>query len=109
VLKLLERREAARLGASPQTRARHVLLRTSPQLDRRVAARRLADYKRQIEAAARSFEDIARQFSEDGSPPAGGDLGWASPGVMVPEFEEAMNALPWAACPSRWSRASACT
>ena len=91
-LKLLERGDAG-VGKVTQTRARHVLLRTSPQLTAEVAARRLADYRRQIESGARTFEDIARQFSEDGSAAAGGDLGWSSPGVMVPEFEEAMNAL----------------
>jgi peptidyl-prolyl cis-trans isomerase SurA len=37
---------------------------------------------------------MAREFSEDGSAAQGGDLGWAAPGTMVPEFEEAMNALP---------------
>jgi len=93
VLKLLARQEVA-LGQVTQTRARHVLLRTSPQLSAELAARRLAEYKRQIEAGSKSFEDIARQYSEDGSAAAGGDLGWASPGVMVPEFETAMNELP---------------
>ena len=93
VLKLLERKDAV-LGRITQTRARHVLLRTSPQLSAEVAARRLAEYRRQIEGGGKTFEEIARQFSEDGSAAAGGDLGWASPGVMVPEFEEAMNALP---------------
>ena len=93
VLKLVERRGAGDLRIT-QTRARHVLLRTSPQLNAETAARRLAEYKRQIASGSRKFEDIARQFSEDGSASAGGDLGWSSPGVMVPEFEEAMNALP---------------
>ena len=92
VLKLLERSSAGP-GRVTQTRARHVLLRTSPQLTAQVAAQRLADYRRQIESGTRTFEDIARQFSEDGSAAGGGDLGWSSPGVMVPEFEEAMNAL----------------
>jgi peptidyl-prolyl cis-trans isomerase SurA len=36
---------------------------------------------------------MARQFSQDGSAPAGGDLGWASPGQFVPEFEEVMAGL----------------
>jgi peptidyl-prolyl cis-trans isomerase SurA len=93
ILKLLARQEPA-LGQVTQTRARHVLLRTSPQLSAEVAGRRLAEYRRQIESGARSFEDIARQYSEDGSAAAGGDLGFAAPGVMVPEFETAMNALP---------------
>jgi peptidyl-prolyl cis-trans isomerase SurA len=92
VLKLVARKEAV-AGRITQTRARHVLLRTSAQLTAEVASRRLAEYRKQIESGSRSFEDIARQYSEDGSAAAGGDLGWASPGVMVPEFENAMNEL----------------
>jgi peptidyl-prolyl cis-trans isomerase SurA len=93
VLKVLERKEVA-LGRITQTRARHVLLRLSPQLNAETASRRLAEYKRQIESGERKFEDVARQVSEDGSAAQGGDLGWASPGTMVPEFEQAMDALP---------------
>ena len=93
ILKVVDRKEQP-AGEVTQTRARHVLLRTSPQLTSEVAARRLAEYRRQIESGARTFEDIARQYSEDGSASAGGDLGWSSPGVMVPEFEAAMDALP---------------
>ena len=92
VLKLVERKEAA-LGRVTQTRARHVLLRTSAQLNAETASRRLAEYRNQIESGIKTFEEIARQFSEDGSAAAGGDLGWAAPGVMVPEFEAAMNEL----------------
>jgi peptidyl-prolyl cis-trans isomerase SurA len=93
VLKVLERKEVP-LGRVVETHARHVLLRTSPQLSADVASRRLAEYRRQIESGARKFEDIAREYSEDGSAASGGDLGWAGPGVMVPEFESAMNRLP---------------
>ena len=93
ILKVLERKEAA-LGRITQTRARHVLLRTSPQLTAEVASKRLGEYKREIESKQRSFEDVARQHSEDGSAASGGDLGWFSPGTMVPEFEAAMNPLP---------------
>ena len=92
VIKLVERREAV-VGRVTQTRARHVLLRTSQQLNAETASRRLAEYRRQIETGTKTFEDIARQFSEDGSAASGGDLGWSSPGVMVPEFETAMNEL----------------
>ena len=93
VLKLLERKESG-VGRITQTRARHVLLRTSPQLTAEVAARRLAEYRSQIESGKTTFEEIARQYSEDGSAAGGGDLGWSAPGVMVPEFETAMNELP---------------
>ena len=93
VLKVLDRKEGGALKIT-QTRARHVLLRTSPQLSAEVASKRLDEYRKQIESGTRSFEDIAKQYSEDGSAATGGDLGWASPGVMVPEFETAMNELP---------------
>lgn len=92
VLKVLDRGDPTALRVT-QTRARHILLRTSAQLTAEVAARRLADYRRQIETGARSFDDLARQYSEDGSAQAGGELGWSGPGTMVPEFEEAMNKL----------------
>jgi peptidyl-prolyl cis-trans isomerase SurA len=92
ILKVLDRKEAT-LGRITQTRARHVLLRTSPQVSAEVASKRLVEYKRDIESKARSFEDVARQHSEDGSAASGGDLGWFAPGAMVPEFETAMNGL----------------
>lgn len=93
VLKLLAREEGAAFTVQ-QTHARHILLRVSPQLTAEAARRRLAEFKRQILAGSKSFEEIARANSEDGSAAAGGDLGWTSPGTFVPEFEEAMNNLP---------------
>jgi peptidyl-prolyl cis-trans isomerase SurA len=93
LLKVLERRDGQAVRVQ-QTRARHILLRTSAQASVQDAGRRLVDLKRQIEAGQRRFEDVAREVSEDpASAPAGGDLGWTSPGSFVPEFEEAMNGL----------------
>jgi peptidyl-prolyl cis-trans isomerase SurA len=57
------------------------------------AASRLEAVRRQIERGERRFEEAAREISEDGSAAQGGDLGWAVPGMMVPEFEQAMDAL----------------
>lgn len=93
VLKVLSRNETGAFTVT-QTRARHVLLRPSAQLSQEAAVRRLQEFKRQIAAGTRTFEQIARDNSEDGSAAQGGDLGWVSPGNFVPEFEEAMNALP---------------
>ena len=92
VLKLIERRDGSSAVVT-QTRARHILLRTSEQLSRSAAAARLAEFKRQVEGGRRPFDALAREHSEDGSAPQGGDLGWSSPGQFVPEFEQAMNAL----------------
>jgi peptidyl-prolyl cis-trans isomerase SurA len=77
-----------------QTHARHILLRPGPQLGQEAAIARLADFKRDIESGKATFEALARANSEDGSAPRGGDLGWTAPGSLVPEFEQAMNALP---------------
>lgn len=94
IIKLLAREAAANPNVITQTHSRHVLLRPSQQLTAEVAARRLQEFKRAIEAGQLSFEQVARDNSEDGSAPNGGDLGWVSPGNFVPEFEEVMNSLP---------------
>ena len=104
LLKVLERHEGQALRVQ-QTRARHILLRSSAQASVQDAGRRLVDLKRQIESGQRRFEDVAREVSEDSSAPSGGDLGWVSPGGFVPEFEEAMNRLgPGAISPPVVSR-----
>ncbi len=93
VLKLIERRDGSAFMVT-QTRARHILLRPSAQLSLEAATARLNEFKRRVESGAARFEALARDNSEDGSAAAGGDLGWATPGSFVPEFEQAMNALP---------------
>lgn len=93
VLKLLTRNDGGTLKVT-QTRARHILLRPSARLSVAAAQRQLADFRAQILAGKQGFEELARANSDDGSAASGGDLGWASPGMYVPEFEEAMNRLP---------------
>lgn len=92
ILKVLDR---AAVGAprQAQTRVRHILLRPSDRLSAADARDRLEEVRRQIERGQARFEDQARRLSEDGSAANGGDLGWAVPGMMVPEFEAAMDAL----------------
>jgi peptidyl-prolyl cis-trans isomerase SurA len=92
VLKLITRR-ASQVATVTQTRARHILLRPSGQLSQTTARAQLADFKRQIEAGKADFAKLAREHSQDGSGQDGGELGWASPGMFVPEFEEVMNKL----------------
>ncbi len=92
VLKLVERRDAAAFRVT-QTKARHILLRVNDASNRDAAVRQMREWRGQIERGTRRFEDLARERSEDGSASSGGDLGWASPGQFVPEFEQAMNQL----------------
>lgn len=94
VLKVIEKRQAGMPDAVvTQTRARHILLRTGPTLSQPDAVARLAGYRQQIASGQANFEALAREHSQDGSASQGGDLGWAGPGMFVPEFEQAMNAL----------------
>ncbi len=94
VLKLVDKRNAGLPEASyTQTRARHILLRPGPQLSQEAAIARLQELRQRIAAGSARFDEVARQVSQDGSASAGGDLGWANPGMFVPEFEQAMNRL----------------
>ncbi len=92
VVKLVERQDAKQ-GSYTQQRARHILLRTSPQLTEKAALERMNDIRKQIVSGQASFAQMARQHSQDGSATKGGDLGFASPGQFVPEFERALTAL----------------
>lgn len=94
VLRVVERRQGGLASAIvQQTRARHILLRTSAQLSETQAIERLREIRTRIEAGA-DFAQLARENSQDpGSGANGGDLGWANPGQFVPEFEQAMNSL----------------
>ncbi|MBU3595467.1 peptidylprolyl isomerase [Polynucleobacter sp. 86C-FISCH] len=76
-----------------QTLSRHILLRNRPGLSDQDAERRLQGYRDQVRAKTADFAELAKKYSEDGSAPNGGDLGWMSPGDLVPEFEQAMNRL----------------
>ncbi|WP_323814264.1 peptidylprolyl isomerase [Cellvibrio sp. NN19] len=77
-----------------QTHARHILIKTSEIMDDAQARQKLLDLKARIEKGE-DFGKLARENSEDtGSMLSGGDLGWATPGMFVPEFEEAMGNTP---------------
>ena len=92
ILKLVTKR-ASDVVTVTQTHPRHILLRPGGQLSQTTARAQLAEYKRQIEAGKADFAKLAREHSQDASSPDGGDLGWVSQGMFVPEFEEVMNKL----------------
>ncbi|MDR3369243.1 peptidylprolyl isomerase [Rhodoferax sp.] len=94
VLKVIEKvRPDLPTMAVTQSHARHILLVPSAHMSEAEAVRKLADLKKQIVSNQADFAALAREYSQDGSAAQGGDLGWASPGMFVPEFETAMNRL----------------
>ncbi|HWJ94073.1 MAG TPA: peptidylprolyl isomerase [Telluria sp.] len=76
-----------------QTRARHILLKVTPTMSEAEVKRKLLELKEKMDNKAATFEELARQYSQDGSAAKGGDLGWLMPGDTVPEFENAMSDL----------------
>ncbi|MEW6332388.1 MAG: peptidylprolyl isomerase [Pseudomonadota bacterium] len=93
ILKLNGKRGGDQAAAVTQTHARHILLKPSEILSLEDARQKLLGLRERIENGE-DFAALARAHSDDtGSAANGGDLGWANPGQMVPEFEKAMNAL----------------
>jgi peptidyl-prolyl cis-trans isomerase SurA len=93
ILLLEDRRSTLRTQEVAVNRARHILVRVDAQVSEDVARRRILDIRRRIELGS-DFGQMARDFSQDpGSAPKGGELDWAYPGDLVPEFERAMSAL----------------
>jgi peptidyl-prolyl cis-trans isomerase SurA len=76
-----------------QSHSRHILLVPNAQLSEPQARQKLSDFKKRIVSGQADFAALAKEHSQDGSAAQGGDLGWASPGMFVPEFEAAMNRL----------------
>lgn len=73
-----------------QTEARHILVKPSEIMTDEQARSLVAELKARIEGGE-EFAEMAKQYSEDiGSAQEGGELGWTTPGQMVPEFEQAM-------------------
>lgn len=92
ILKINDKRGDSGPMVVQQTHARHILVKPSEVLSDAEAQRRLTDLKERLENGG-NFEELARQYSEDGTASKGGDLGWLNPGDTVPEFEKAMDAL----------------
>jgi len=90
LLKVLERRVNGLSDTQVQHHARHILLRPNATLTQEQAIKQLAVVRERILAGATSFEAQARALSQDGSASQGGDLGWATPGMFVTEFEQVL-------------------
>ncbi len=93
ILQLVERRSPTAIPML-QTRASHILQRPSKNLSREEIMQNLRHWRQQILSGQKTFEALAREFSQDGSASQGGDLGWSAPGSFVPEFESVMNQVP---------------
>lgn len=72
-----------------EVHARHILFKVESDATEDQIAERKSELNtvRERVAQGESFEELAKELSEDLSASQGGDLGWFKPGEMVPAFE----------------------
>lgn len=92
ILKLTNRRGGASSLVIDQTHARHILIKLTEVVSEKDGKQKMDSIKERLDNGVK-FEEMARQYSEDGSANNGGDLGWVNPGDTVPQFEKVMNEL----------------
>ncbi len=72
-----------------QQRIRHVLIATNPELDETELQEKASTVRQRL-MDGESFDSVARLYSDDAqSSQNAGNIGWISPGAVVPKFENA--------------------
>ncbi|MGM0952938.1 MAG: peptidylprolyl isomerase [Pseudomonadota bacterium] len=90
LVQVMEKRGGESQEFVEQHRVRHILIRPSDAMTEAQAEQRIRDIYQQLQDGA-DFAALARELSDDPvSGSDGGNLGWVSPGQMVPAFEQAM-------------------
>ena len=94
LLKLVERKGTEQKAIVPQYKARHILIQPSEVVSPENAKQMIESLYNRVQKGE-VFAVLASTYSNDtGSARDGGSLGWVSPGVMVPQFEETMKNTP---------------
>lgn len=93
IIRVAEKRHEKKQMIIKQTKARHILILRKENDATNEALIRLKQLKQRIDSGE-SFAELAAAHSDDkGSSSNGGELGWISPGMLVPEFEEQLSTL----------------
>lgn len=92
IFKLNDKRTPDTTLMVPQTRVRHILVKTNEIVSDKDAQQKLLGLRERL-VNGEKFEDLARQYSDDGSAGNGGILGWVNKGDTVPQFENTMTSL----------------
>jgi peptidyl-prolyl cis-trans isomerase SurA len=93
IIHLADKRHSQNQHIVEQTKARHILIKPNNIVTTSEVRTRLEQLRQRVENGE-NFAALAAANSEDRVSAAnGGELGWISPGDMVPEFEAQMNKL----------------
>ena len=78
-----------RFVTNEERKSSHILIAIDDDTSDEQAAELIEEIQSKLDT--QTFEDLAKEYSDDpGSAAVGGDLGWAEPGLFVPEFESAL-------------------
>ena len=78
-----------RFVTNEERKSSHILVTIDDDTTDEQAAELIEEIQSKLDTE--TFEDLAKEYSDDpGSAAVGGDLGWAEPGLFVPEFESAL-------------------
>lgn len=81
--------------AVTEVNARHILIKPTVILSDDGAKEQLEEIARRVNAGEASFDDLAQEYSQDpGSAVQGGELGYQTPDLYVPEFKHQVETLP---------------
>jgi len=93
IIKLLGKKENKQQHIVQQTMARHILIKTDQITSDAQAQQQLQRLLERINSGD-DFAKLSQASSDDKASAAnGGSLGWSSPGMLVPEFQEVMDKL----------------
>ena len=82
-----------RFRSNEERKSSHILISFDDEVIDDAALEQINNIQERVKAGE-SFEALAQEFSDDGGSAAnGGDLGWAEPGLFVPEFDQVLFAL----------------
>ena len=78
-----------RFVTNEERKSSHILIAIDDDTTDEEAAELIEEIQSKLDTE--TFEDLAKEYSDDpGAAAVGGDLGWAEPGLFVPEFESAL-------------------
>ncbi len=82
----------SRFITNEERKSRHILIAIDEDTTEEDALETILNAQERL--ISESFEAVAKEFSDDpGSADLGGDLGWAEPGLFVPEFDKVLFSL----------------